>query len=385
MIRSLVDRLVTRPWLVAAGVLVFLAVWVGSGLVGDRTPHDAESASGAPGAAAETGPVDVTVERIAAQPVTRVVTLSGRTAPARVVELKAETTGRVVAVGAPRGARVARGALIARLDDADRSARLAQAQATLRQRELEYDGQLKLKPAGYISEARLAESAAQLEAARAEVSRARLDIARMEIRAPFDGALQERDLEVGDYVSPGTRVATFVDDRTLVVAASMSEMQAAAVTTRTRGTARLATGQTVEGVVRYRAPVADESTRTFAVELEFANPRGDLPVGVTAEVDVPVGTVMAHRVSPALLTLDDAGTVGIKLLDDSGRVTFIPATVARSSADGVWLSGLPDPAPVITVGQGFVRPGQLARAAPAISDGEALAQRAGTSEPAKKE
>jgi multidrug efflux system membrane fusion protein len=94
---------------------------------------------------------------------------------------------------------------------------------------------------------------------------------------------------------------------------------------------------------------------------------------------------MAHRVSPALLTLDDAGTVGIKLLDDSGRVTFIPATVARSSADGVWLSGLPDPAPVITVGQGFVRPGQLARAAPAISDGEALAQRAGTSEPAKKE
>jgi multidrug efflux system membrane fusion protein len=120
----------------------------------------------------------------------------------------------------------------------------------------------------------------------------------------------------------------------------------------------------VQGKVRYIAPVANPATRTFNVELEIANRDGKLPVGVTAEISLPVGTVLAHRISPALLTLDDDGVVGVKILDDSGQVAFVPADVARSSADGVWITGLPDPARIITVGQGYVRPGQFAKAAP---------------------
>jgi hypothetical protein len=46
-------------------------------------------------------------------------------------------------------------------------------------------------------------------------------------------------------------------------------------------------------------------------------------------------------------------------------VRFVPATVVRSSADGVWITGLPDPAPVIVGGQGFVRDGDRIAAAPA--------------------
>jgi membrane fusion protein, multidrug efflux system len=236
-------------------------------------------------------------------------------------------------------------------------ARLAQARAELRQRELEYQGQLKLKPDGYISDAKLAESLALLEKARTEVTRAQIDIDRMQVRAPFAGALQDRLVEVGDYVAPGTAVASFVDNRRLAVAGSVAEAQAAGVKPGLTGTARLATGETVTGRLRYVAPVADAGTRTFAVELEIANPKGALPVGVTADIELPVGKVLAHRLSPALLTLDDAGVVGVKLQGEGDRVRFVPATVVRSSADGVWITGLPDPAPVIVGGQGFVRDG----------------------------
>ncbi|MCU0758471.1 MAG: efflux RND transporter periplasmic adaptor subunit [Steroidobacteraceae bacterium] len=367
---SALSRLARRPWLLAAVLLALLAAWLLSGLL---VPHPREVDQPAP-AARVAPPTPVQVARLVAEPIERTVTLSGRTAPARTVELKAETSGRVVAVGAARGSRVESRALLLRLDAGDRVARLAQARAELRQRELEYDGQTRLKPQGYISDARLAESLAQLEKARAEVKRAELDVERMQLRAPFAGALQDRLVEVGDYVSPGTPVATFVDDRRLAVAGSVAEGQASLVRAGLAGTAHLASGQVVPGRLRYVAPVADEATRTFAVELEIPNPRGELPVGVTADIELPVGRVSAHRLSPALLTLDDAGVVGVKIQAAGDRVKFVPATVVRTAPDGVWITGLPDPAPVIVGGQGFVRDGDRvavtlapAEASPAVA------------------
>jgi multidrug efflux system membrane fusion protein len=363
---SLLGGFARRPARVAAVLLALLAAWLASGVL---LPHKRPVDAPAPAVRAA-APTPVQVAPLRAEPVERTVTLSGRTAPARTVELKAETSGRVVAVGAARGARVEAGGLIVRLDAGDRPARLAQARAELRQRELEYEGQLKLKPDGYISDAKLAESLALLERARTEVARAQIDIDRMQVRAPFAGALQERRVEVGDYVAPGAAVATFVDNRRLAVAGSVAEAQAAGVKPGLAGTARLASGETVAGRLRYVAPVADEATRTFAVELEIANPGGELPVGVTADIELPVGQVLAHRLSPALLTLDDAGVVGVKLQGEGDRVRFVPATVVRSTADGVWITGLPDPAPVIVGGQGFVRDGDRIAVSMVAAGGE---------------
>lgn len=350
---SPISRLARRPAVVAGLLLALVVLWLGSGLVMPRKRPVDEPAPVTRAAVAT--PVQVT--SIAAEDVERIVVVSGRTAPARTVEVKAETSGRVVAVGAARGSRVEAGALLVRLDAGDRHARLEQARAVLRQRELEYEGQLRLKPEGYISDAKLAESRALLESARAELARADLDVRRMDIRAPFAGALQDRRVEVGDYVSVGSAVATFVDDRRLTVAGSVAESQVAGVRTGIAGSARLATGFVAAGRLRYVAPVADESTRTFAVELEIDNPRGNVPIGVTADIELPVGRVRAHPISPALLTLDDGGAVGVKTVGPDQRVQFLPATVVRSSANGVWISGLPDPALVIVGGQGFVRAG----------------------------
>ncbi len=369
-LQSRLSLLAQRPALIAGVLLLLLVIWLGSGLLMPRQ----RAVELAVPATAPQAPNPVQVARISAESVARVVMLSGRTSPARSVEVKAETSGRVVAIGAPRGARMESGALILRLDPADRAARLAQARAVLRQRELEYEGQLKLRPAGYISDAKLAESEAQRETARAELTRAELDVAHMQVRAPFAGALQDRRVEVGDYLAVGTVVATFVDERKLAVAGSIAESQAAGVRAGLQGTARLATGRVVPGRLRYVAPVADEATRTFAVELEIDNPRGDLPIGVTADIELPVGEVLAHRVSPALLTLDDSGVVGVKILGSDRRVQFLPATVVRSTADGVWISGLPDPADLIVGGQGFVRAGDPVTVAAASPAGPVVAQ-----------
>ena len=186
----------------------------------------------------------------------------------------------------------------------------------------------------------------------------------MAIRAPFGGALQARSVEVGDFVKRGDPVATYVDNRKIIVSANVSEFDAQAVQIGAGAEARLATGETVRGHIRYVAPVADEATRTFTVELEVDNMDGALRAGGTAELYIPAEVVHAHRVSPSLLTLDDAGNVGVKIINDLGEVEFVVADIALSSSNGVWLAGLPDTATIITVGQGFVNSGSIVDAVP---------------------
>ena len=111
-------------------------------------------------------------------------------------------------------------------------------------------------------------------------------------------------------------------------------------------------------------PLLDEATRTFGVELEIDNTDGALRVGGTAELRIPAEEVLAHRVSPSLLTLDDAGNVGVKIINDDGEVEFVVADIALSSSDGVWLAGLPRDATIITVGQGYVSNGAVVDAIP---------------------
>ena len=350
-----------RSWIISVSIIAVVALWLVSGQLSgeDNTTADTDTV------VAESIPKNaVRVRTQAAEEVMRTIVVNGKTAPARVVSLAAETDGRVEYIGAERGASLARGDVIVRLDQRDRSARLAQAEALLKQREVEYAARERLKSESYVSEAQLQEAVALLESARAELTRARLDLDYMTIRAPFAGALQSREVEVGDFVKRGDPIATYVDNRTIVVSANVSEFDARYVDVDDRAEARLATGETVQGRIRYVAPVADEATRTFTVELEVNNADGALRAGGTAELRIPAETVLAHRVSPALLTLDDAGNVGVKIVDDAGEVQFVIADIALTSNDGVWLAGLPEVATIITVGQGYVASGTTVAAVP---------------------
>jgi len=349
-------------WFLSAGITVLVALWLLSGQLndGDTQEQIAQSAT-----TSHTNiRSSVRVRTQSAEEVRRTIVVNGKTAPARIVELSAETDGRVVFIGAERGRNISRGELIVRLDERDRSARLVQAKATVKQREVEFEAREKLKMESYVSEAQLQEAVAALEAAKTELIRAQLDLTYMTVRAPFDGALQSRIVEVGDFVKSGDPIATFVDNRTIIVTANLSEFDARHVNVDDMAEARLATGGTVHGRIRYVAPVADEATRTFAVELEVDNSDGRLRAGGTAELRIPAESLLAHRVSPSLLTLDDAGNVGIKIISDQGRVEFVVADIALSSADGVWIAGLPTTATIITVGQGFVATGSVVNAVP---------------------
>ena len=349
-----------KSWFVSAGIVVAVTLWIASGSFGNTEDEDTAINPGVTATAKNA----VRVRTQSAEEVMRTIVVNGKTAPARIAQLSAETDGRIEYIGADRGANLERGNLIVRMDERDRAARLAQAEATVKQREVEYEARARLKSESYVSEAQLQEALALLESARAELTRAQLDLQYMSVRAPFAGALQARKVEIGDFVARGDPIATFVDNRTVIVSANLSEFDARFVDVGDTAEARLATGETVNGRIRYVAPVADDATRTFVVELEVANADGKLRAGGTAELRVPAEKVFAHRISPSLLTLDDAGNVGVKIINAAGKVEFVVADIALSSNEGIWIAGLPVTATIITVGQGYVADGAVVNSIP---------------------
>ena len=60
-----------------------------------------------------------------------------------------------------------------------------------------------------------------------------------------------------------------------------------------------------------------------------------------------------------MFALDDAGVIGVRIVNAVGRVEFNPVEIIREDSDGVWVAGLPEMTTVITVGQELVVPGEL--------------------------
>ena len=117
-----------------------------------------------------------------------------------------------------------------------------------------------------------------LEMARAELHQARLDLAHTTIEAPFQGVVEERTVEVGDYVDPGDPVVMVIEQDPFLVVGDAPETMVDRFQPGEPGTAQLADGRTVEGKIRFVATQADPAaTRTFGVELEVANRDGRFP------------------------------------------------------------------------------------------------------------
>ena len=344
--------------LIAITIAVVVTLWVASGELATGAAPDATVAKRE--ASDRLAPFSVRVAELRAEPVSRTIVISGRTEPSRTVTLRAETDGRVVATQIERGARVRDGDVVVQIDVRDRRSRLREARSLVTQRELEFAAAQKLQASNFQTETAVAEALANLDAARARVEQVQIEIANTSLRAPFDGLLEERPVEIGDYVNDGSEVARVLDVDPLVVIGAVTQQERPHIELGDVGQAHLFTGETLEGRVRYLSAESDEATRTYQVELEIPNADGVLSAGVSTEIHIHTEPTAAHRISSALLSLDATGRLGVKGLDREDH----PVKIMRAEAGGVWVTGLPDPVRVITVGQGFVRAGELVLAVP---------------------
>ncbi|MEH6772726.1 MAG: efflux RND transporter periplasmic adaptor subunit, partial [Cereibacter changlensis] len=200
--------------------------------------------------------------------------------------------------------------------------------------------------------------AAQLEAARAGLRAIEIEIANTDLRAPSRGLISEVMVEPGAYVSVGGEVLEVVDNDPLIAVANVQQSGVSQVRAGMPAEVRFIGGAQKKGMVRFVAPVADAATRTFRVEVDVPNDEDDLPAGLSAEITIPFATQPAHRVSAALGRLDDQGRLGLYIIDDQSQIQFAPIEVIRAQADGIWVTGLPERARIVTISQGSLADGQ---------------------------
>ncbi len=349
-------------YITATIIALLLAAWLASGVLGSKdTPNPASLAEQNREQSRvdeEAAPTKVRVSVLQATPQQRLIKVRGKTENKRTVDVKVELAGIIVNRPVDRGSLVAKGDLLCQLSVEDRQASLSEAQAALAQAQIEYSGALSLKEKGYNSDTAIAGAKARLAAAEANISRRNLDLQKITVRAPFGGIVEDVHQEIGDYVSPGANCATVVDMDPMLLVGRVSEQDVINLSIGQLATGYLRNGASVTGPVTFIGQLTDPTTRTYAVEIELANPDRSLRSGITTEIHIPVETVLAQKISPALISLDDAGEIGIRTVNENNVVEFHHIDILADASDGIWVHGLPNRAGVITVGQELVTAGE---------------------------
>ena len=352
-----IGRALPGSFLLSGALLLLVTAWMASG----QLRGSAESARTATTAheLRAVAPMKVLIESLPASEVAVEVVVQGQIEPRRRLDLRAEISGQVVEIPVRKGARVAQGQVLLRLAADDRPARVAQARAELARRRLDLEAERRLFDRKLQSESKLRVAEASVAAARAALQAAELELERTAIHAPFDSVVETIHVELGSFVDRADPMVELVDDTRLKAVGYVAQQSVPAVAVGQPVSVRLLDGRTVEGRIDFISNVADAKIRSFRVEAEVAPARGVLSAGISAELRIEVGAERAHFASPSVLTLDDQGRVGVKVVDENHTVVFHPISLVRTEADGVWVSGLPEDARVIVQGQGFVADGQV--------------------------
>ena len=338
---------------------IIATIWVLSGSFSssEDKPENGDNLEGQ--TAQETLPVfRVKVQTRLAEKMQDQIVLQGAMEAARTIEIRAETQGIIDKVYAKKGDLLKEGQSILSLAINDRQARLEKAKAELRVSQTELASSKSLKDKKMISENQHQKNVANVVAAQAEVKEIEVEIKQTNISAAFKGVLNDVHVELGDFVSPGTSIATLVDREWVTITAQVPQQHIAKVRIGQNVEAILLNGVKLKGKINYISSSADLATRTFLIEAKAQNTADVQYFGQSARVRIYLGERDAYLITPSLLNLSNDGSLQIKILDQDKRVVSQNVTMIRSDNEGVWLAGLPKQIDLITVGQGFVSDGE---------------------------
>lgn len=361
-----------KQYLVAIGLVILIAAWM---LVprgdGDRDERYASAdldrtvSAIADDGSAVSSAADFTVRatRSRVDTYTQTVSVRGRTQAFRLVDIRAETAGRVIATPVARGARVEKGDILCEIAVDARETDLQEAISRQEQARLEFEGGEDLFERELISRSALAQLRTTYDAAIAAVRRAELALERTRIRAPFTGIVETRAVEVGDYMDMGGQCASLFDDDPMLLVGQVPEQDVNKLELGTRVTGIMVTGERINGQLTYLARAADPVSRSYRIEVRLDPQQIPIRQGISTEILLDAAQIRAHLVPPSSVTLDDAGLMGVKTLNSDNEVEFhrvqIVGESTRIDESGFWVTGLPDEVVLITVGQELVFEGQI--------------------------
>lgn len=310
-------------------------------------------------------PPEVTLAQPTRGPAVEAVYATGMVEPSLEIRIAPRAAGHIVELRVDEGDAVKKGQLLARLEDADLRASVAELEARVEYARAQYERNVELRRSGLVSADALDRSRTELEAAQAALRRARDQVRFMRLVAPADGRIIRRDGEVGEFVPVNQTIFYMAGPAPLRITADVDEEDVPRV--RPGLPVLIRTDAFADRIFRGRVdqvtPRGDPVARSYRVRIAL---EGDPPlqIGMTTETNI----ILAER-QDALLVPSNAVIGGHVWVVRDGHAERRAVTVGVAGPERTEiLDGLEGTEWIVTRPPETLEPGQRVRtAAPAAA------------------
>lgn len=270
--------------------------------------------------------------------------------------ISSESSGRVESI-LRRGESVEQGGVIARMDDRLSRAQYEAAKTSFELAEDTYNRMRALYEDEIISTQDYRAARAQRDQARSQLSQAEKQLNDSDIKAPFSGRVEERFVSEGELVSPGVPVVRLVDNSRVRIVAGIPERYSGQIMdgSPARIMIRALGNRKLESQVTFAGELIDAATRTFPIEVELDNQKGELKPEMVVDLQVKRTTIENAIVIPRTAVVRDESSLYVfRAIEESGHPvaelveveagfaygSLIEITTGLESGDRVVVAGL---------------------------------------------
>ncbi len=290
------------------------------------------------------------------------VTVAGTIQANEVVDLKAESTGKLIKIDFNEGDYVKQNQLLARINDSEIRARLEKLKLDLKLAEEDEVRKKRLLELNALSQQEYDIALNKLQGIKADIKLSEAQIEKAEIRAPFDGRIGLRYVSPGTFISTNTNVATLVQTDPVKIEFAIPERfgylikKGKVITFSTSNNPELKTATTYAF-----EPMIDPQTRSISVRALAPNKKGELIPGAFVKVNINFDEAPKALLVPPQALIPELGGQKVYLLKKGKAKESKVTTGLRTGMYVEILAGISTGDSLITTGLIQLREGMPVR------------------------
>ncbi len=274
------------------------------------------------------------------------------------VDIVSELSGRVTEINFREGQSVKKGDILIKLNDDELLVQLTKAEYQYLLLEQRLGRQRILLEKDAVSREDFDKVLTEYNVLKQDIEQLKIRIEKMKVRAPFDGIVGFRDISLGAFLQPNSKITNLVDIANLIVEVAIPEKY---VNDRLAGSELVfnVEGSSNDYKARIYAvdPQIDIRTRTIIIRARYNNRSGQLRPGMSARVTLNTGGGAMNVYVPNQAVVPDVKGRSVWLMR-SGKATLISVMTGSRTADMLEvLSGIEKGDTVITTGLMQLREG----------------------------
>jgi len=265
------------------------------------------------------------------------VQVVGRTDVAQKVDLVSEVSGKVSKINKKQGDFVKKGDLMLVIENDYIKDRLTSAEESLKAAKLKLDIAKGLAKNAYKAKTDLADRQSDYSKTLSAYVDMKRDYDNSFVKAPIDGAVESKNVDLGDYVKADTVLYKIISQDEVLLVGYLSQFQLSKVKLNQKAYGVFKDGKRVEGNVTFISNEGDERTKTYKIEVTVDSKKQNLDVkaGLSTRIHIPVGEIKVYQVPHSALVIDDDGLLGVRVVIDENTVKFKEVKILKDNSDNL--------------------------------------------------